>query len=139
MQDILKDEALKSVKKVSLMDLIKILTVSTAYMGAIFVVGVLGILVITWIVPFDPATLQGLFIVVAVFAGVGMIDFGLLFHNKITPALLLLAILISPLFAVYKLLCSVDLMGYLDRDTMPSGVRNYVIPGRIMNDFSDII
>jgi hypothetical protein len=139
MHDIIKDEALRSVGIVSFMDLIKILAVSTAYMGAIFSVGIIGIMIFSWIIPVDPTTVPGLMTVVIVFVAVGVIDFGLLFYNKITPALLLLAILISPLFIVYKLLCRVDLMGYLDRDRMPRGVRNYVIPRQIVNGFSDIV
>jgi len=63
--------------RISLTDLIKNLMVSTAYMGAVFSVGIIGITILSWIIPVDPNTISGFLTVVIVFVMVGAIYFGL--------------------------------------------------------------
>jgi hypothetical protein len=110
--------------------LIKALVFNIGYLFSLTIVGSLIVTVYNYYYPLDMMSEASFLIAASIFTVFVIVDLGLLQYNKPSPALIVLLIVISPLFVIYKLIKDTDFIR-IDRST-PQRLKNY-IPLRIIN------
>lgn len=98
--------------------------ITIAYLWMVFLIGVTVVYLYSMIWPTDFASPAGAAITATIFAGVAVLDLGLLAMKKLTPAVIAMVVAISPYLVVYRLLRNTDLL-VVDTGT-PDRIANYV-------------
>ncbi len=118
------------IHKVTLGELIRGLVFNIAYLFFLTVIGSLIVSAYNYFYPFDVMSEASVSVVALIFTVFVILDLGLLHFNIPSPALILLLIVISPLYVIYKLVKDADFIR-IDRST-PQRFKRY-IPLRIVN------
>ncbi|MFA4956886.1 MAG: hypothetical protein WC556_07950 [Candidatus Methanoperedens sp.] len=116
-------------KKNLVMDAKEIVTKYFLGIGYLFMLTLVGVLVVSLYSYFDPIDLMSessAGIVAFIFAFVVVVDLGLVFSEKLTPTIILILILISPVLVLYKLIKDTDLI-QINRST-PKRLKDYIPP-----------
>lgn len=121
----------KFVHKVTLGELIKGMVFNIVYLFFLTVIGSLMVSAYNYFYPLDVMSEASVLIAASIFTAFVIVDLGLLMYfNKPSPTLIVLLIVISPLFVIYKLVKDADFIR-IDRST-PQRLKRY-IPLRIVN------
>lgn len=103
--------------------------ITFVYLWMVFMFGVMIAYLYSLIWPTDFTTLAGTAVAAVIFAFVAILDLGLLTLKKITPAVVLMVIAISPFLGIYRLMRNTDLL-VVDKNT-PDRIANYVFVKRL--------
>lgn len=104
--------------------LIKLITVKLWYTLGLFTIIYFGVLVFALIFGLSPASEYSALIVIAIAMGISAIDLTLLLNDKLSPALIVMVLWVSPFYVFYKMFKKVDLLN-LDPTLLPMMIKQY--------------
>jgi hypothetical protein len=105
---------------------------SMLYLAAVFVNGFLVLAIINTVWPMDLTTTVSTAVAAGVFIIMSVLDFGLLFHNKVTPAIITLVVIFAWILLPYQFISGKII---LDKERTPIEIRKsifhrpYTLPG----------
>lgn len=104
--------------------LIKLITVKLWYTLGLFTIIYFGVLVFALIFGLSPTSEYSALIVIAIAMGISAIDLTLLLNDKLSPALIVMVLWVSPFYVFYKMFKNVDLLN-LDSTLLPRMIKQY--------------
>lgn len=107
-------------------EVIKNYLLATVYLFVLTIVGALAVTAYNYFFSIDVSSEISVLAAALVFGSVVLIDLGLAFYSKPTPALIAIVIVLSPALMVYKLFKNTEFIK-IDRST-PAKIKNYVPP-----------
>lgn len=116
------EEALKELKKVPI---IKLIAVRFGYVLGLFTVVYLVLLVYDLIFGFNPASEYSALIIAVIAAGITAIDMALLWSEKVSPAMIVMVLWVSPLYVLYKFFKHAELLN-LNSTYLPKRTKQYL-------------
>jgi len=102
--------------------------ITIVYLWVVFIIGVVVVYLYGAIWPTDFTSPTGAAIAAVIFAGVAVLDLGLLTLKRVTPAIIVMVFAISPYLVLYRLLRNADLL-IVDTKT-PDRIAEYVFVKR---------
>ncbi|HHT9139078.1 MAG TPA: hypothetical protein ACFYEK_17775 [Candidatus Wunengus sp. YC60] len=110
--------------------LLNILVVALLYLWSLFFISVGFIMLYDRLFHIDFNSPSYVAIVAAIFILVTSIDLALLNKKKLTPTILIGAIVLSPFLILYKLFKDADLFS-LNKKSTPANIKKYIFPWQV--------
>jgi len=114
-------------------DLIKNTCINIGYLTMVFFIGVFLVYIITNILSYNLNSETGFIATVLIFTTYAVIEMSLLYFMKLTPAIIVLIILIAPVIMVYKLFRDSDLL--VINPEVPSRVANCIFYKNLLDSY----
>ncbi|MCZ7401211.1 MAG: hypothetical protein O8C61_03215 [Candidatus Methanoperedens sp.] len=118
------------IRTLTLEEAFKMLFFNIVYLFMLTLVGVLVITIYNYFYPVDMTSDTSVLTAAFIFMVLVILDFGLLNYDKVSPTLIAMVFVISPIILIYKLFNDTDFI-QVNRNT-PNRLKRY-IPFRVLN------